>query len=232
MSALNGVFVSASGVGLVFAMPGDPAALDDRAEGLVLTAADLLHSIVVKLPPFWPDNIKTWLIQSKSQFLLKGVMVSQTKFDHIVRSMSQTDAVKLLDLIRAPHPDDPYSHFKNRLLPMYDLTDYVRFEAISNLPFLGDMLPPALMSKMLSLLPGGHEVCFFLHGAFLKRLPADVRSHLVHDNTSDPLTLDLRADEIHQSLVSSASAVNHVSSTPDDYPVLATRSPNLSRGRS
>ena len=59
MSALDGVFVSASGVGLVFAMHGDPATLDDRAEELVLTAADLLHSVAVKLPPFWPDNIQT-----------------------------------------------------------------------------------------------------------------------------------------------------------------------------
>ena len=62
MSGLDGVFVSASGVRLVFAMPGDHAALDDRTERLVLTT--------VKLPPFWPDNIKTWLNQSESQFRL------------------------------------------------------------------------------------------------------------------------------------------------------------------
>ena len=92
------------GFGLVFKMPGDPAALDDRVEGPILTAADLLHSVAVKLLPFWPDNIETWLIQSESQFRLKGVTVSQTKFDHVVQSMSQTDAVKVLDLIRAPPP--------------------------------------------------------------------------------------------------------------------------------
>ena len=125
--------------------------------------------------------------------------MSQTKFDLVVQSMSQTDSVKVLDLIRAPPRDDPYSHLKNRLLRMYGLTNYPRFEAISSLPFSGDMLPPALMSKMLSLLPAGNEACFFLCGALLKRLPADVRSHLVHDNTSDPLTLSLRANEIHQS---------------------------------
>ena len=167
-------FVSASGVGLVFAMPGDPAILDNRAEGPVLIATDLLHSVAVKLPPFWPDNIKTWLIQSESQFCLKGVMVSQTKFDHVVQSMSQTDSVKALDLIRAPPRNNPYGHLKNCLLRMYGLTDYTRFEAISSLPFLGDMHPSALMSKRLSLLPAGHEACFFLRGAFLKRLPAEV----------------------------------------------------------
>ena len=88
------------------------------------------------------------------------------------------------------------------------------------------------MSKMLSLLPAGHESCFLLRGAFLKRLPTDVRSHLVHDNTSDPLTLSLRADEIHQSPISSASAINHVNFTSDDYSVLAVRTPNVSCGRS
>ena len=144
--------------------------------------------------------------------------------------MSQTDEVKVLDLIRAPPHDDPYSHLKNCLLRMYGLTDYARFESSSSLPFSGDMLPSALMSKMLSLLPAGHEACFFLRGAFLKRLPTDVRSQLVHDNTSDPLTLAIRADKIHQSRV--ASAVNYVSSVPDDYPFLAVRAPNVSHGRS
>ena len=54
-------------------MPGDPAALDDRVEGPILTAADLLQ-----LLPFWPDNIETWLIQSESQFRLKGVTAPRT----------------------------------------------------------------------------------------------------------------------------------------------------------
>ena len=100
--------------------------------------------------------------------------MSQPKLDHVVQSMSQTDAVKVLDLIRAPPCDDPYGHLKSRLLQMYGLTNYTGFEAISSLLFLGDILPSALMSKMLSLLPAGHEACFFLRGAFLKRLPADV----------------------------------------------------------
>ena len=227
---LDSVFLSVSGISSVFAMPGDPAILDERPERLVLTAADLLNTAAVKLPPYWPDNIKTWLIQSESQFRLKGVTVSQTKFDHVVQSMSQNDAVKVLDLIPAPPSYDSHGHLKNRLLRMYGLTDYTRFEDISSLPFSGDMLPSALMSKMLSLLPAGHEAYFFLRGAFLKCLSTDVQSHLLHDNTSDPLTLVLHANEIHQSRVSSASTVNHVHSTPDGYSILAIQAPTVSHG--
>ena len=80
-------------------MPGDPAVLKERPEGLMLTTADLLNTVAIKRLPFWHDNIETWLIQSKSQFRLKGVTVSQTKFDHVIQSMFQNKAVKILDLI-------------------------------------------------------------------------------------------------------------------------------------
>ena len=87
-------------------MPGNPTVLGDTA--MALNAAVLLNAVAVKLPPFWPDNIETWLVQAESQFHLKGVTSSQTKFDYFVQSMSQTDTIKVLDLIRAPPADDSY----------------------------------------------------------------------------------------------------------------------------
>ena len=60
-------------------MPGDPTILEGVSTAL--STADLLNPIALKLSPFWPDNIDTWLVQSKSQFRLKGVTISQTKFD-------------------------------------------------------------------------------------------------------------------------------------------------------
>ena len=80
-------------------MPGNPAVLKDTEDVPVLSAANLLAAVTIKLPPFWPDIIKTWLVQSESQFRLKGVTCSQTKFDYVVQAMSQSDAAKVLDLI-------------------------------------------------------------------------------------------------------------------------------------
>ena len=94
-------------------MPGDPAVLKDPKDVPVLSAANLLAAVTIKLPPFWPDIIKTWLVQSESQFRLKGVTCSQTKFDYVVQAMSQSDAVKVLDLIRAPPTSNPYQHLKD-----------------------------------------------------------------------------------------------------------------------
>ena len=109
----------------------------------------------------------------------------------MVQSMSQTDAVKVLDPIQAPPTDNPYCYLMDSLLRMYAFINYTHYEANSSLPLSGFMLPSALMPKMLALLPSGHEACFFLHGAFLKLLPTDVRAHLVHDRTTDPQSLAL-----------------------------------------
>ena len=128
---------------------------------LQLSAANLLAPITVKLPPFWSDNIETWLIQSESQFRLKGITYSQTKFDYVMQAMSQSDTVKVLDLIRAPPATNPYQHLKDCLLRMYALTDYAYFKAVSNVPLSGDLLPSALMLRMLTLLPADYQACFF-----------------------------------------------------------------------
>ena len=118
-------------------MPGDPAVLEDTT--LALTTTDLLNAVAVKLPPFWPDSIETWLVQAESQYCLKGVTSSQTKFDHLVQAMTQSDAVKVLDLIHAPPADDPYGHLKDRF-PLN--------------PDVEDAGPP----------PHLHSACFFLRG--------------------------------------------------------------------
>ena len=111
---------------------------------------------------------------------------------------------------------------------MYALTDYAHFKAISSLPLSGDMLPSALMSNLLALLPADHQACFFLHGAFLKRLPSNVRPHLVHDWLLDPLSLALLADKIYQSGVSFPSAMNHVSASSDECPIQTVCAPSAS----
>ena len=97
-------------------MPGDPGVIEGVPSSLSTT--DLLNAVAVKLPPLWPDNIEMWFVQAESQFRLKGVVVSQTKFDYCIQSMSQEVTVKVLDLIRNPPLNNPYQHLKDRLLLM------------------------------------------------------------------------------------------------------------------
>ena len=113
--------------------------------------------------------------------------------------------MQILDLILVPPARDPYGVLHERLIMLYMMSDYQRFKAQVSLPLSGDQKPSHLMNRMLSLLPDDYKSDFILRGLFLRRLPIDVRSHLLREKLSDPRALALKADELYQSRVSPSS---------------------------
>ncbi|XP_023348728.1 uncharacterized protein LOC111717460 [Eurytemora carolleeae] len=193
-------------------MPGDPTLATGTVNQAESTQSSHLYAVALKLPVFWPDSCESWFINAESQFHLKNITASSTKFHHVVASLPQKEIDNVVDIIRNPPAAEPYSVLKSRLLQTHSLTDYARCESIMSLPLSGDMLPSALLSRMQALLPIEHQECLFLRYAFLRQLPSDVRSHLVHDNTVDIAVLSQRADEIYRSSLSPRSSVNTVDS--------------------
>ena len=161
----------------------------------------------MKLPTFWPDAAEVWFAQTDAQFAIRNISSSKTKFYHAVAVLPQEVASQILDLIRAPPLGDPYEVLRDRLVRLYTLNDYQRFEALVSLTLSGDQKPSHLMNRMLALLPDNYKPDFILRGLFLRRLPIDVRSHLLCEKVDDPRALALKADELYQSRVS-PSAVN------------------------
>ena len=187
-------------------------------------------AVALKLPPFWPESAEVWFAQAEAQFNIKGINSSTTKFYHCVASMSQEVASQLLDLIRTPPASEPYEILKARLVKTYALNDYQRFESLVSLPLSGDQKPSHLMNRMLALLPEDYKPGFILRGLFLRRLPADVRAHLLQEDISDPRALSLKADELYQSHVSSPVNVLSADETLDPQTINAVRGPS-SAGR-
>ena len=148
-------------------------------------------AVALKLPLFWPDSAEVWFAQAEAQFNIKGIVSSTTKFYYCVAALSQEVASQLLDLIRTPPSSEPYEVLKSRLVKTYALNDYQRFESLVSLPLTGDQKPSHLMNRMLALLPEDYKPGFILRGLFLRRLPAEVRAHLLQDSISDPRALSL-----------------------------------------
>ena len=182
------------------------------------------QAVAIKLPPFWPESINAWFSQVEAQFRIKKVVTEQTKFDYVVQALSQTEVVKVLDLVQSPPPLVPYTTLKSHLLSLHAMMEYAPYEALIGLPMSGDMLPSTLMSKMLSLLPLDTKPCWIFRSVFLHRLPANIRIHLVDDSTEDCLKLALRADRLVKShLHAHLPSINAVSDVPE--PVYAVRQP-------
>ena len=186
--------------------------VDETQELLEASNADLLAppsvpavaaNVALKLPVFWSEAAKVWFAQADAQFAIRSITVSKTKFYHAVASLPQDVAAQILDLIRAPPAGDPYGVLRERLITLYSLNDYQRFEALVSLPLTGDQKPSHLMNRMLALLPDDYKPDFILRGLFLRRLPIEVRSHLLQEKISDPRALALKADKLFQSRVSS-----------------------------
>ena len=76
------------------------------------------------------------------------------------------------------------------------MSDWQRFEALVNLPLVVDQKPSILMNKMLALYPADSKPDFMFRGNFLRRLPAEIRSHLIHESILDPRALALKADAL------------------------------------
>ena len=197
----------------------DPAADDALlSTPAVAVPEDYKSSSYLKLPTFWPDSAEVWFAQTDAQFDIRNISSSRSKFYHAVAALPQEVASQILDLIRAPPLGDPYKVLRDRLIRLYMLNDYQRFESLVSLTLSGDQKPSHLMNRMLALYPDDHKPDFVLRGLFLRRLPMDVRSHLLREKVDDPIEMALKADELHQSRVSS-SAVNILADDPGDTQV-------------
>ena len=71
---------------------------------------------------------------------------------------------------------------------------------------------------MLVLYPDDFKPDFVFRGLFLRRLPIEMRAHLLRETIDDPIEMALKADELHQNRVSSAAA-NILADFPDEAPV-------------
>ena len=190
-------------------------------------------SVSVKLATFWPSNPKAWFAQSEAQFAVRGITQSLTKFYHCVAVLTEDVSAQLLDLISCPPSVEPFETLKTRLCDTFGLTPYQRFEAFLSLPFSSDMKPSHLMNKMLALLPTGESPGFLFRGHFLRRLPSDIRAHLLQHVDSSCRELALQADQLWQSnTVSGVFALNQ-NQDLEDICALKTQGGSRSfRGRS
>ena len=88
-------------------MPGDPALTVDTANLYKASLSSHLYAVALKLPVFWPDSCESWFINAESQFHLKNITTSSTKFHHVVASLPQKEIDNVVDIIRNPPAADP-----------------------------------------------------------------------------------------------------------------------------
>ena len=103
--------------------------MPEETESDVIQTAGPLTTVSVILPSFWTNSLEIWFIQEEAQFENKKTTPTCTKFTYCVAALPQDVACRLLDLVRAP-PAEPYEALKRRLIQMYSLSDFQRYQAL------------------------------------------------------------------------------------------------------
>lgn len=182
--------------------------------------ATVINSVSLKLPPFWSDSPKVWFIQAEAQFALRSPPITKqiTKFYHVLEKLPQNVARDVLDICENPDPATAYTDLKKRLLASFTPTRWQEADTLLDHPGLGDRRPTALMASMLAHLPAGDSSSSTLFLAlFLRRLPSDIRSHLVTTDFKTPREMAEYADKLWDARSTEdtllATAINKVSVT-------------------
>ncbi|XP_059083384.1 uncharacterized protein LOC131880717 [Tigriopus californicus] len=92
----------------------------------------------VKLPPFWPRDPIVWFLQAESQFSIRGITQEETKYHHLVASLDQDTACRVVATLQSPPVDQPYSKLKEQLVKTFSLSEHERAQRLLHLPPLGD----------------------------------------------------------------------------------------------
>ena len=134
----------------------------------------MANNMAMKLPAFWPDASEVWFAQADAQFVIKAVTIAKTKFYNAVAVLPQDVAAQILDLIQAPPARTPNKVLKDRLIILYSINGYQRFQALVSLPLSRDQKPSHLMNRMLALLPHDYKSDFILRVLFFCQHPTEV----------------------------------------------------------
>jgi hypothetical protein len=190
----------------------------------------LVDHVAVKLPLFWKSSPKMWFNQAESQFHIKGITVSLTKYHHVVARIPEDVALKVANVINAisaSGSSTPYEDLKKRLMAAYTPGPYEMLDNLIHHPTLGDRRPSDMMDEMLALLPKDEKAGMLFNAHFLGRLPAEVKSALVSAKFESSLDLAAEADKHWDALRSRSIASATLAAV--EVPVCASPPPRSSR---
>ena len=165
-----------------------------------------VHTVSLKLPPFWQEDPALWFHQMEAQFATKGITQQVTKYHYIVGSLAPEIAREVRDVIVTVPAVAPFDTLKERLVSRTSLTESQRMQKLLSLEPLGDQKPSQLLQRIEKLADKNGNDDPILHEIFLTRLPVAVQ--LVLKSYPDKSTEQLAS--LADSLVAVTQEASHL----------------------
>ena len=101
-----------------------------------------VHTVSLKLSPFWQEDPALWFHQVEAQFATKGITQQLTKDYYIVGCLAHEIARVVRDVIFTV---PPFNTLKERLISHTSPTESQRMQKLLSLEPLGDQKPSQLL---------------------------------------------------------------------------------------
>jgi hypothetical protein len=111
-----------------------------------------------------------------------NIKCSLTKYDYTIQKLPCDVLVSVRELarcMRAGEVDDPYEQLEDKLTASFQKSPWQKTFKLLDMLDLGGRRPAVLIDAMLAMLPDDVLPNRLVLALFLRRLPADMRDHLV-----------------------------------------------------
>lgn len=173
--------------------PPNPDNNDDKDNEISAAMATL------KIPPFWSNRPDLWFLQVETQFRLKGITASQTKYDYLVSCLPSETMEIVADILTKPPATEKYEGLKKSLLDRCTETEEKRLDSLLNKVDLGDIKPSELYRQMKSL-AGDNKLINedLLKKLWRNRLPQSIQALVIAiESTHTEEQIFAVADKVH-----------------------------------
>jgi len=156
-----------------------------------------VSKIVVRIPPFWPEEPELWFMQLEGQFTLCGIMDDEARYAHVLSKIEPKQAREIKDIIIRPPTTDKYKTLKRTLIQRLTDSQEQRIRQLLEREELGDRKPSQFL-RHLSTLARSTLPTELIRTLWLGRLPAQMQAILA-TRTEDRLEdIADQADRIHE----------------------------------
>ncbi|XP_064464257.1 uncharacterized protein LOC135375494 [Ornithodoros turicata] len=144
---------------------------------------------MLRLPPFWRQNPRSWFRQVEAQFQLRHIQSQQSKYFQVLAGLPPEVAAELDDVLAAVQLDQAYDVLKTAILDRMAVSARAKLQQLLSHEDLGDRKPSHMLHRMKQLLGDSATEAQqpILRELFFQRLPQAMRVVLAG---SEDLSLD------------------------------------------
>ena len=161
---------------------------------------------LLRVPPFWPDDVELWFTMLEVQFATARITSDQERFQTAVAHLDKSHVRLIRDVVTAPPATGCYEFVKKELIKILGESDAKSLRHVIEKEQMGDRKPSQFYRDLRNLATNALADDFILT-VWEDRLQPRVRSILASVQSKDPGTRIQIADSIFETTLETGQIV-------------------------